>query len=224
MADARRVRLRVRRAPLVLLGVLAAALLAAALAGCGDSTSPSSADPLVGYWVGGGKGAQMTLVQIQKDGETYKVLANPDVPAGDAVKEGDSLIVDTHAVTMKFTPQPDDELLLRLSGEMFATPVSSSLQRTDETAYADAATAYGLVAIRRGLDMWKAGGGKTYPPPKEVTPSGMLSQMIRWPVNMFSGRPMQPGQSKGDYTYKLVDGGRKYSLVAYLSDGSTMGK
>ena len=72
--------------------------------------------------------------------------------------------------------------------------------------------------------MWKAGGGKTYPPPNEVTPSGMLSKMIRWPTNMFSGQPMQPGQSKGDYTYTRLDGGKKYSLVVYLSDGSTIGK
>jgi hypothetical protein len=223
VADARRIRVRRRRAPLVLLGVLVAALLAATIAACGDSASTSSADPLVGFWVGGG-GAQMTLVQIQKDGETYTVLANPDVPAGDAVKEGDSLIVDSHAVTMKFTPQPDDKLLMEFSGEMFKTPVSSSLSRTDETGYADAATAYGLIAIRRGLAMWKAGGGKTYPPPKEVTSSGMLAQMIRWPVNLFTGQPMQPGENKGDYTYSLLDGGKKYSLVAYLSDGSTMGK
>ncbi len=72
--------------------------------------------------------------------------------------------------------------------------------------------------------MWKGGGGKTYPPPNEVTQSGMLSKMIRWPTNMFSGQPMQPGQSKGDYTYTRLAGGKKYSLVVYLSDGSTIGK
>ena len=63
----------------------------------------------------------MTLVQILKDGDTYKVLANPDAPAGDAVKDGDSLVVDTHAVTMTFTPQPNDQLQLEFSGEMFKT-------------------------------------------------------------------------------------------------------
>ena len=93
----------------------------------------------------------MTLIQIAEDGGTYQVLANPNVPAGDAVKDGDSLVVDTHAVTMKFTPQPDDQLLLEFTGEMFKTPVTTTLKRTDQTGYADAATAYGLVAIRRGL-------------------------------------------------------------------------
>ena len=52
----------------------------------------------------------------------------------------------------------------------------------------------------------------------------MLAQMIRWPTNMFTGQPMQPGQDKGDYTYARLDGGKKYSLVAHLSDGSTIGK
>jgi hypothetical protein len=223
VGDARRIDAR-RRAPLALLCILAATLVAAALAGCGSGSSGASSDPLVGYWVGGGQGSQMTLVQILEDGGTYTVLANPDAPAGDAVKSGDSLVVDTHAVKMKFTPQPNDQLQLEFSGEMFKTPVTTTLKRTDETGYADAATAFGLVAIRRGLAMWKAGGGKTYPPPNEVTPSGMLSKMIRWPTNMFSGQPMQPGQGKGDYTYKMLDGGKKYSLVAYLSDGSTIGK
>jgi hypothetical protein len=223
VGDARRSGAR-RRAPLALLGILAAALVAVALAGCGSASSGASSDPLVGYWVGGGQGSQMTLVQILKDGGTYKVLANPNVPAGDAVKSGDSLVVDTHAVKMKFTPQPNDQLQLGFSGEMFKTPVTTTLKRTDETGYADAATAYGLVAIRRGLAMWKAGGGKTYPPPNEVSSSGMLAKMIRWPTNMFTGQPMQPGQGKGDYTYRQLDGGKKYSLVAYLSDGSTMGK
>ena len=224
MGESRRSRRRPRRGPLVLLAVLAAALLAAVLAGCGSSAPPASTDPLVGYWVGGGKGAQMTLVQIQKNGDKYQVLANPDVPAGDAKKVGDNLVVDTHAVTLTFTAQPGDKLLLKFSGELFKKPVTVALSRTDQTGYADAATAYGLVAIRRGLGMWKAGGGKAYPPPNEVTPSGMLAKMIRWPTNMFTGQPMQPGTDKGDYTYSRLDGGKSYSLVAHLSDGSTIGQ
>jgi len=226
VAESRRERRRLRRGPLVLLAVVAAALVAAALTGCGTSGGGSSAssDPLVGYWVGGGKGAQMTLVQIQKNGETYKVLANPDVPAGDAKKEGDTLVVDTHVVKLTFSPQAADELALEFTGDMFKKPVTVNLSRTDQNGYADAATAYGLVAIRRGLAMWKAGAGKKYPPPGEVTPAGMLAKMIRWPTNMFTGQPMQPGTGKGDYTYAQLDGGTGYSLVAYLSDGSTIGK
>jgi hypothetical protein len=226
VAESRRERRRLRRGPLVLLAVVAAALVAAALTGCGTSGGGSSAssDPLVGYWVGGGKGSQMTLVQIQKNGETYKVLANPDVPAGDAKKEGDTLVVDTHVVKLTFSPQAADKLALEFTGDMFKKPVTVNLSRTDQNGYADAATAYGLVAIRRGLGMWKAGGGKKYPPPSEVTPSGMLAKMIHWPTNMFTGQPMQPGTGKGDYTYTQVDGGKSYSLVAHLSDGSSIGK
>ena len=35
---------------------------------------------------------------------------------------------------------------------------------------------------------------------------------------------MQPATGKGDYVYKRLDGGKKYSLVGYLSDGNTIGK
>ncbi len=167
----------------------------------------------------------MTLVQIGKDEDgKYIVLANPDQPAGEAVREGDSLVVDTHAVVMRFTPAPDDRLSLEFSGDMFEQPASATLKRTDATQYADAAVGYSIAQIQRGLEMWKAGGGKKYPPPKEVTASGLLGQMIRWPNNLFTGQPMQPGQSEGDYAYKQVAGGKKYSLKGYLSDGSTIGE
>ena len=212
---------RVRRASVTILALVAAGLLAALIAGCGGSTT--STDPLVGYWVGGGQGGQMTLVQIQKDGDTYKVLSNPNVATDVPKKEGESLIVDTHAVVMRFTPASGDTMDLQFTGQMFTKPVTLSLKRTDEAGYADAATAYGILAIRQGLAMWKAGGGKTYPPAKEVTSTGMLAKMIRWPVNLFTGKPMQPGTSQGDYTYGKVGGGKSYSLVGHLSDGSTVG-
>jgi hypothetical protein len=221
---ARRSRRSPRRSTLVALAVVAAAVLAAAVAGCGGSSSAATTDPLVGYWVGGGNAGQMTLVHIQRDGDTYTVLANPDTPTAAAKKEGAGLVVDTHAVIMRFTPQSADKLELEFTGEMFKKPASMTLQRTDETGYADASTAYGILAIRRGLAMWKAGGGKTYPPPKEVTPSGMLAQMIHWPINLFTAQPMQPGRDAGNYTYGRLDGGKKYSLVGHLSDGSTIGK
>jgi len=212
---------RASRAVAVLVVALAA-LGVGVLAGCG---SPAENDPFVGYWVGGGQQGQMTLVQIAKDeAGKYVVLANPDQPAGEAVREGDSLVVDTHAVVMRFTPAPDGKLTLEFSGDMFEQPASAALKRTDATQYADAAVGYSIAQIQRGLAMWKAGGGKEYPPPKEVAPSGLLGQMIRWPNNLFTGEPMQPGQSEGDYVYKQVAGGKKYSLKGYLSDGSTIGK
>ncbi len=224
MDKTRRSRRSLRHSTLVALTVIAATLLAGVVPGCGGSSTAGATDPLVGYWVGGGNAGQMTLVHIQRDGDTYTVLANPDTPTGAVKKEGASLVVDTHAVIMRFTPQPADRLTLEFTGEMFKKPVSMTLQRTDETGYADASTAYGLLAIRRGLATWKAGGGKTYPPPKEVTPSGMLAQMIHWPTNLFSAQPMQPGTDAGNYTYSRLDGGKKYSLIGHLSDGSTIGK
>jgi hypothetical protein len=222
VADARtRSITRVRRAAVVLVAALTVALTV--LAGCG-SPALSGQDPLTGYWIGGNQSGQMTLIQIMKEGETYTVLANPDTPTGEAQKDGESLVVDTHALEMRFTPAAGDKLEIEFTGEMFKTPVVATLSRADETGYADAATAYGITTIRRGLAMWKAGGGKRYPPAEEVTPSGMLGKMIRWPTDMFTGQPMQPGTDRGEYTYAPLNGGKKYSLKGYLSDGSTIGK
>ena len=58
----------------------------------------------------------MKLVHIVKDGDTYKVLANPDYEAPAPTREDDALVVDTHAVTMSLTPAGTDKLTLELSG------------------------------------------------------------------------------------------------------------
>ncbi len=212
-----------RRAALVLAALVAVAALAVALAACGGDSAASADDPLVGYWIGGG-GEQMTLLQIQKDGDTYAVASNPDQPMGDVKQDGDSLVVDTHVVKVRITPLPQDRLGLEFTGEVFKEPQTVELSRVTETEYADGAAAYGMLLIRRGLAMWKAGGGKKYPPAKEVMPDGMLAQMIAWPANLFTGGPMVQGASAGNFVYELVDGGKKYSLKTYLSDGSTIGK
>ena len=65
----------------------------------------------------------MTLIQIDKEGDTYTVLANPDAPTGEAVKDGDSLVVDTHAVRHALhAGRRTDKLDLEFSGDMFKTP------------------------------------------------------------------------------------------------------
>jgi hypothetical protein len=209
----------------VLAALIGTAALAILLAACGGGNSTSeSGDPLVGYWIGSGKGAQMTMIQIHKDGDAYKVLSNPDRDAGTAKKEGDDLVIDTHVVKLRFTPQPQDKLNLEFTGEMFKQPVNVSLSRVTEAEYKDGAVAYGLVVLRRGLAMWKSGGGKEYPPAKEVTPTGMLSKMIAWPSNLFTNGPMVPEASTGNFVYAPTQGGKSYSLKGYLADGSTLGK
>jgi hypothetical protein len=214
---------RARRGLLALASaVVACAALATALAACGGETVAE--DPLVGFWLGGGSPDGMTMIQVGKDGGDYVVLANPDAPAGEAVKEGDSLVIDTHAADLRLTPAGPDQLTLTFSGEMFAAPQSVTLKRVDEEQYADASVAQGLAVLERGLAMWKAGGGKEYPPAKEVAADGLLGKMVRWPSNPFTGGPMEQGDDPGDFTYERLDGGKEYSLAGRLSDGSTVGE
>jgi hypothetical protein len=198
-------------------------VLAAALAACGGDSAASD-DPLVGYWIGGGQGGQMTMLQIHKDGDTYEVLSNPDQPMGEVEQEGSDLVIDTHVVTVRIAPGAQDKLELEFTGDVFKEPQTLELSRVDEAQYKDGAVAYGLTVLRRGLAMWKAGGGKKYPPADEVTPDGMLAKMIPWPVNLFTDGPMVQEQSTGNFTYERLDGGKKYSLKAYLADGSTVGE
>jgi len=204
-------------AVLLALGLLAgAALGATALVGCGEA-----ADPLAGYWTDGAATPE-TLVQIDKDGDTYTVRANPDTPLGDAVLDGDDLVIETHAVTMRFAPDGADGLILKLGGSALTEERVMELERVDETGYADAAVAYGVAAIRRGLTMWVGGGGKKLPPPSEVAAGGALGSMVSpWPVNLFSGGPMRQGEAEGDFTYTVSDDGDDFTLAGHLSDGGT---
>ena len=218
MGSASRHRARGRRVTAALIALFAAALLS----GCGEPTA-TSADPFEGYWAGGGTSG-MRLVHIVKDGDSYKVFANPDLEAPAPTMEDDTLVIDTHAVKMTLTPAGTEELTLELTGDVLEAPATTALKRVSETQYADAAVGLGLTSIHRGLAMWKAGGGKDYPPASEVTAEGALGQMIAWPSDLFTGQPMQPGEDNGDFTYKLLDGGKKYSLVGHLSDGDTVGK
>jgi hypothetical protein len=217
VAERRRCRLRTT----LIAAALATALLTLAvlIAGCGGS---AASDPLAGYWIDSTRTTPI-LVHIVKDGEKYSVRANADTPLGAATVSGDSLVIATHAVTMTFAPGAGGTLTVTLSGNAFKTKKQIlTLQRVDETGYADAAVKYGVAAIRRGLMMWARGGGQKFPPPNEVNSNGLLSKMVvPWPVNMFSGQPMQPGDSKGDYVYTLTSGGRQFTLVGHLSDGST---
>ena len=222
MADPRKSRVG-RRAALVLAALAAVAALAVALAACGGDSAASADDPLVGYWIGGG-GEQMTLLQIQKDGDTYAVASNPDQPMGDVKQDGDSLVVDTHVVKVRITPLPQDKLGLEFTGEVFKEAQTVELSRVTEDGVRRRRRRLRHAAHPPWLAMWKAGGGKEYPPAKEVMPDGMLAQMIAWPANLFTGGPMVQEKSTGNFTYALVDGGKKYSLKTYLSDGSTIGK
>ena len=43
--------------------------------------------------------------------------------------------------------------------------------------------------------------------------------IITWATNPYTGQPMKPGTSPGDYTYQQVNGGAGYQRTGYLSNG-----
>ncbi len=70
---------------------------------------------------------------------------------------------------------------------------------------------------------WAAEHGGLFPPVNEVTAAGEIGAYVDpWPDNPFTGAPMQPGSTPGDYTYEQLDAGQTYRLTGYLSDGATV--
>lgn len=70
---------------------------------------------------------------------------------------------------------------------------------------------------------WSSEHGGLFPPASEVTAGGEVGLYVDpWPVNPFTGTPMQTGSAEGDYAYEQLDAGRSYRLTGFLSDGATV--
>ncbi len=48
----------------------------------------------------------------------YTARANPDTPLGGAVLDGEDLVIETHAATMRFAPDGADGLTLDLEAPL----------------------------------------------------------------------------------------------------------
>jgi hypothetical protein len=79
----------------------------------------------------------------------------------------------------------------------------------------DIAVQAGIRAIQIGIDTYTATNGAAPPTADQNT---LGSAIDPWPKNPFTGAPMAPSSSPGDYTYTNL-GGSQYSLVAHLAGG-----
>ena len=87
---------------------------------------------------------------------------------------------------------------------------------------ADQAIMAGIQKIQVGVITWATNNNNLYPEPADVTQTGgIASYTDPWPTNPYTGQPMKPGTSPGDYTYQQLSGGAGYQLTGYIADGLT---
>ena len=80
----------------------------------------------------------------------------------------------------------------------------------------DVAAKAAVLAVATGVKAHVATTGEA---PVDASQATLGSYVSPWPDNPFTGAPMQPGASPGDYIYRQLGGGA-YELSVYLSDGS----
>jgi hypothetical protein len=102
-----------------------------------------------------------------------------------------------------------------------ATPTTTG--SPTPTASPDDEVRAAITRLQVGVLSWAAEHGGIFPPANEVTAAGEVGALVDpWPDDPFSGAPMQPGSTPGDYMYEQLDAGQGYRLTGYLSDGATV--
>jgi hypothetical protein len=80
----------------------------------------------------------------------------------------------------------------------------------------------GVVKLQTGVITWATNNNNLYPPMADVSQTGGIATYVNpWPTNPYTGEPMKPGTSPGDYTYEQLNGGAGYKITGYISDGLT---
>lgn len=95
--------------------------------------------------------------------------------------------------------------------EEAAEPVTAPVDQAKDLA-AKAA----VLAIATGVKAHVATTGEA---PADASQATLGAFVNPWPDNPFTGAPMAPGASPGDYVYRRIDGSA-YELSVYLSDGT----
>jgi hypothetical protein len=104
-----------------------------------------------------------------------------------------------------------------------ASPSSSpTVSPSPSQTAADQQVVAGIQKLQVGVITWATNNNNLYPEPGDVTQTGGIASYVDpWPTNPYTGQPMKPGTSPGDYTYQQLNGGAGYQLTGYIADGLT---
>lgn len=109
-------------------------------------------------------------------------------------------------------------LPLMILGSIFSA-VEKALPAVDRAAEVHS----GVRDIQMGIEAWRVDNARgAYPPEAVVTPERLGSYVDPWPINPYTGGPMQPVAGAGDYDYVRLPGGEGYSLTGYGGDGAPL--
>ena len=100
--------------------------------------------------------------------------------------------------------------------------MSPTMSPSPSPTAADEQVMAGIQKIQVGVITWSVNNNNLYPQPGDVTQTGGIASSVDpWPTNPYTGQPMKPGTSPGDYTYQQLSGGAGYELTGYIADGLT---
>jgi len=100
------------------------------------------------------------------------------------------------------------------AGAALRPPAASAATTRDELMKTS------LLALQCAIEKSGSAHMYVYPQPDTVSPTGGLVSAF-WPRDPWTGGRLTPGQGRGHYIYTRAADRRRYTLVGYLSDGST---
>lgn len=108
-----------------------------------------------------------------------------------------------------------------MAGILAAISIPMFLSQHDRAK--DSSVKEGAHSIQTGIQTWAVENGDTYPQPDEVSLNGGVARYVDpWPTNPWTGGPMEPGTSRGDYRYEVTPDGFGYGLIVFLSNGEAL--
>jgi type IV pilus assembly protein PilA len=86
----------------------------------------------------------------------------------------------------------------------------------------EAALKEGIHSVHVGVQSWAADHGGVYPAASKLTQRGLSRYVDDWPINPYTGLPMQAGTSPGDFSYVVSPNGTTYQLSGYGQNGQVV--
>ena len=112
-------------------------------------------------------------------------------------------------------------LALVLTTFAVALLFAAAAPRAQAVAFVDKQVQAGSLLIQKYVNDYGQAHRFVYPPRSMVKKGGGLpGSTVIWPSNPWTGKVMEPGTTRGTYTYATSAGGAGYRLVVHLSSGN----